>query len=99
MMSYMGFFSAPALDRRPVSCLQDNPPMNLMENVFRRILPIMLATVTLALSAPMLGRPLLAQGSAATQRAGGEANLVIPDLASVQFFGMPGRSLLMSGLV
>jgi len=75
--------------------------MNLMENVYRRILPIMLATVTLAFSAPMHGRTLLAQGSqpAVVQHAGGEANLVIPDLNSVTFMGMRGGSLLMGGLV
>src|SRR4051812_26800001 len=32
-------------------------------------------------------------------RAGGEANLILPDLASQQFLGMSGRALLMSGLV
>ena len=32
-------------------------------------------------------------------RAGGEANLVIPDLSSVDFLGIPGRTLLMGGLV
>src|SRR6476620_7927803 len=32
-------------------------------------------------------------------RVGGEANLVIPDLSSVSFLGMPGRTLLMAGLV
>jgi K(+)-stimulated pyrophosphate-energized sodium pump len=32
-------------------------------------------------------------------RAGGEANLILPDLASQQFLGMTGRALLMSGLV
>ncbi|MGH7664627.1 MAG: sodium-translocating pyrophosphatase [Gemmatimonadaceae bacterium] len=37
--------------------------------------------------------------SAATHRAGGEANLIIPDLAQAEFFGIPGRSLLMMGLV
>jgi K(+)-stimulated pyrophosphate-energized sodium pump len=76
--------------------------MNLMENVFRRILPIMLASVTLALSAPIHGRTLLAQGSqpAVTQHAGGEANLVIPDLTSVTFVGgMNGKLLLSTGLV
>src|SRR4026208_1752951 len=35
----------------------------------------------------------------AAHRAGGEANLVIPDLSSVSFLGMPGRTLLMAGLV
>ncbi|MGH7679214.1 MAG: sodium-translocating pyrophosphatase, partial [Gemmatimonadaceae bacterium] len=33
------------------------------------------------------------------QHAGGEANLVIPDLNSVQFLGMGGRTLLMYGLI
>src|SRR6476620_1775397 len=32
-------------------------------------------------------------------RVGGEANLVIPDLSSVSFLGIPGRTLLMGGLV
>ena len=33
------------------------------------------------------------------QHAGGEANLVIPDLNSVQFLGMGGKSLLAYGLI
>src|SRR5687767_3716528 len=33
------------------------------------------------------------------QHAGGEANLVIPDLNSVQFLGMGGKTLLMYGLI
>jgi len=76
--------------------------MNLMENVYRRILPIMLAAAALALSAPIHGRSLLAQGSqpAVVQHAGGEANLIIPDLTSVTFMGgMTGTSLLYTGLV
>jgi K(+)-stimulated pyrophosphate-energized sodium pump len=32
-------------------------------------------------------------------RVGGEANLIIPDLSSVDFLGIPGRTLLMGGLV
>src|SRR5665647_1330333 len=35
----------------------------------------------------------------ATQRPGGEANLVVPDLSSVSFLGMPGSRLLMLGLI
>ncbi len=35
----------------------------------------------------------------ATERAGGEANLVVPDLGSVSFLGMPGSTLLMLGLI
>jgi K(+)-stimulated pyrophosphate-energized sodium pump len=34
----------------------------------------------------------------ATQRHGGEANLVLPDLSSVQFLGMSGSALLLGGL-
>src|SRR6476469_8200707 len=34
----------------------------------------------------------------AAHRPGGEANLVVPDLSSVQFLGMPGSTLLMLGL-
>src|SRR5204863_6275573 len=36
---------------------------------------------------------------AAAGAAGGEANLILPDLSSQMFLGMNGRSLLMSGLV
>ncbi|HUQ46631.1 MAG TPA: sodium-translocating pyrophosphatase [Gemmatimonadaceae bacterium] len=35
----------------------------------------------------------------AAHRPGGEANLVVPDLSSVSFLGMPGTTLLMLGLV
>jgi K(+)-stimulated pyrophosphate-energized sodium pump len=35
----------------------------------------------------------------ATHRPGGEANLVVPDLSSVSFLGMPGSTLLMLGLI
>jgi K(+)-stimulated pyrophosphate-energized sodium pump len=84
--------------------------MNLMENAYRRILPIMLAIVMMVLAAPLHTTSLIAQtpqpGAAAAplQRpAGGEANLVIPDLTNttvnVTFFGMSGHRLLMSGLL
>ena len=35
----------------------------------------------------------------ATHQPGGEANLVVPDLSSVSFLGMPGSTLLMLGLI
>src|SRR6478672_8838745 len=35
----------------------------------------------------------------AAHRPGGEANLVVPDLSSVSFLGMPGSTLLMLGLI
>jgi len=81
--------------------------MNLMENAFRRILPIMLAIVMTVLAAPLHITSLIAQtpqpGAAIQRPAGGEANLVIPDLTNntvnVTFFGMSGHTLLMSGLI
>ena len=44
-------------------------------------------------------RPLLALQGAQGERPGGEANLLIPDLGSVQFFGLPGNTLLKFGLI
>jgi K(+)-stimulated pyrophosphate-energized sodium pump len=104
MNQSMGFFSAPA------PCLQDINPMNLMENAFRRILPIMLATVMALLAPPMHGHSLIAQViqpgaqpiAAPVQQphaAGGEANLIIPDLSQVDFFGVHGTTLLKGGLL
>jgi K(+)-stimulated pyrophosphate-energized sodium pump len=90
MMNNMGFFSAPP--RTP-------KPMNLMENAFRRTLPIILSLVLAALALPLHGASLMAQAGTSPQRAGGEANLVIPDLSQVQFFGVQGRTLLTFGLL
>ena len=66
----------------------------------RNLVPVALAAL-LALVASPLVRPLLALQAPAAQenRPGGEANLLIPDLSSVQFFGLPGHTLLMAGLV
>src|SRR6185503_5210670 len=47
-------------------------------------------------SAATLATP---EQTAPTHQMGGEANLIIPDLATVQFFGMSGHSLLMYGLI
>src|SRR4051812_2637922 len=90
----------------------DRGMKNRMENVFRRVLPV-LATVLLSLAAGPLTSALGAQGGAATEPAavqtaapqqgvrhtGGEANLVIPDLSSVKFLGIEGHTLLLSGIV
>jgi K(+)-stimulated pyrophosphate-energized sodium pump len=78
--------------------------MNLMENAFRRTLPIVLALLFAVAFAPLATSSALAQeaGTAAAapqQAAGGEANLVIPDLNSVQIMGLPGGKLLVWGLV
>ncbi len=48
---------------------------------------------------PVLWAQAAAQTAPAVQHAGGEANLVLPDLGSVDFQGINGRTLLMGGLV
>src|SRR5262245_4099777 len=64
--------------------------MTWMAQVCRRARPL----AALLLLLPSLA---LAQGEPA--HAGGEANLVVPDLSSQQFIGMTGRSLPMTGLL
>src|SRR5262245_38153888 len=64
--------------------------MTWMAQVCRRARP---------LAAVLLLLPSLAMAQGEPAHAGGEANLVVPDLTSQQFLGMSGRSLLMSGLV
>ena len=85
--------------------------MKLMDNAFRRCLPMCLAfflALFLAVVAGPLATASLAaqqapQSAQAAQTAGGEANLKIPDLTNttvpVTFFGVSGHSLLMFGLV
>src|SRR3954451_4372611 len=57
----------------------------------------MAATHT-TVSAAALDQPAAADQTA-TRSAGGEANLVLPDLSTVDFRGVNGRTLLMGGLV
>ncbi len=80
----------------------------LVTPVLRRAAPFILATLLALAGATMLAPPALAQVGtladsaqlqAPAHRPGGEANLVIPDLASVDFMGINGRSLLMAGLL
>ena len=88
--------------------------MNRLHAALRRLLPVLLLALLSAAALPALSRPLSAQAGAGASepaspgqvnapevahRAGGEANLVIPDLDQVEFLGIPGRTLLMSGLV
>jgi len=87
--------------------------MNLMENAFRRTLPLILVLMMAVLFGPLAASRLAAQQPGAQppsgvtqappQAAGGEANLRIPDLTNttvpVTFFGMSGHSLLMYGLI
>ena len=74
--------------------------------VFRRTLPFLYAALLALLAGSMAAPSAMAQVTAggvdSTQlqappahRPGGEASLVIPDLSSVDFLGIHGRSLLM----
>jgi K(+)-stimulated pyrophosphate-energized sodium pump len=89
--------------------------MKLMENVFRRRLPLALALLLSIVASPLAVSRIHAQASLAAaapaaapslvqeHQGGGEANLIIPDLKNqtvpVAFFGMSGHQLLMGGLV
>ena len=78
--------------------------MKLMENAFRRTLPIVLALLFAVAFTPLATSSAFAQATGAAaaapqQAAGGEANLIIPDLNSVQIMGLPGGKLLVWGLV
>jgi K(+)-stimulated pyrophosphate-energized sodium pump len=71
--------------------------MSIRMDTVRRALPWFWTCLTMFV-AQFVPAQLVAQ-QAPAQRPAGEANLVIPDLASVEFLGMPGRTLLMTGLV
>ena len=64
--------------------------MKLMEHLARRSSAVLLALTALAL-APLASAALFAQEA---QRAGGEANLVVPDLSNATFMGFNGRHLI-----
>ena len=70
----------------------------------RRFTPT-LAALALALGAlatpvaGVLGAQEVATAGQAPRHTGGEANLVIPDLSSVEFLGVNGHTLLMSGIL
>jgi K(+)-stimulated pyrophosphate-energized sodium pump len=75
--------------------------------VFRRVMPFMFAALLALVGGSMAAPSALAQvvGAAgdptqlqAPHRPGGEASLIIPNLDSVDFLGIHGRSLLMMGL-
>ncbi|MDQ6830843.1 MAG: sodium/proton-translocating pyrophosphatase, partial [Gemmatimonadota bacterium] len=70
-----------------------------MDTLFRRALPVCQALFAALVTGLLTASRLAAQGAQATQEVGGEANLKIPDLSSVQFLGIPGNKLLMGGLV
>ena len=75
---------------------------------FRRVMPFMFAALVALVGGSMAAPSALAQVAGvagdstqleAPHRPGGEANLVVPNLDSVDFLGIHGRSLLMMGLV
>jgi K(+)-stimulated pyrophosphate-energized sodium pump len=61
-------------------------------------LAVLLCLVAAPVAYAQSPAPAAAQPAAQVQHAGGEANLVLPDLGSVEFQGINGRSLLMAGL-
>ncbi|MDH5282835.1 MAG: sodium/proton-translocating pyrophosphatase, partial [Gemmatimonadota bacterium] len=77
--------------------------MHLMDGVCRRVRPWLAAVALLVTSAALIPSPVQAQDAAAPvvteHRPGGEVNLQLPDLASVDFLGFTGHEILLSGLV
>ncbi|HEU5184942.1 MAG TPA: sodium-translocating pyrophosphatase [Gemmatimonadaceae bacterium] len=71
--------------------------MSIRMDTVRRALPSLWTCLTM-FAALFVPPALVAQEAAQAHRPGGEANLVIPDLSSVEFLGMPGHTLLMTGL-
>jgi K(+)-stimulated pyrophosphate-energized sodium pump len=69
-----------------------------MINTFRILFLVALLGVSLP-AAVHAQTPGTAAAEAAQPHAGGEANLVLPDLSQAEFQGVNGRSLLMSGLL
>src|SRR5882672_10330562 len=74
--------------------------MRVTKVVGRLIVPILLLAALTATARPASAGAAESQAQpAAEPQGGGEANLVLPDLSSVDFRGINGRSLLMSGLL
>ena len=66
----------------------------------RAVLLALMALVVMAAPAVVMAQPELAAPAEAAERPhGGEANLVLPDLAQVSFLGVDGRTLLFAGLL
>jgi K(+)-stimulated pyrophosphate-energized sodium pump len=74
--------------------------MSVIKVVGRLIVPILLLAALTATARPAWAGAAESQAQPAVEpQGGGEANLVLPDLSSVDFRGINGRSLLMSGLL
>jgi K(+)-stimulated pyrophosphate-energized sodium pump len=71
--------------------------MTRMAALVRRTLPIALALLSALALGPLTG--VLSAQAAPARHEGGEATLVVPDLAQVHFGGVDGRTLLTFGLV
>jgi K(+)-stimulated pyrophosphate-energized sodium pump len=76
--------------------------VNVHRFLGRLLVPMLLLTALAA--APRSSwaaqpQPVGAAAQAAPEAAGGEANLILPDLSQVDFLGINGRTLLMGGLV
>jgi K(+)-stimulated pyrophosphate-energized sodium pump len=76
--------------------VSDTPPSCTGAPLLRRWLSAATAAGALALTPVRL---LAAQPGGAVEHHGGEANLVLPDLRTVQFLGLDGHTLLLFGLV
>src|SRR5579872_4897596 len=64
-----------------------------------RNLRVLFLLLTVAVALPMTLHAAAPIAAAQEAQAGGEANLVLPDLGTETFLGMNGRTLLMSGLI
>jgi K(+)-stimulated pyrophosphate-energized sodium pump len=62
------------------------------------MLGVLLCSALLAAPRPVLAAGIAQAETAAVHQSGGEANLVLPDLSSVDFHGVNGRLLLMGGI-
>ena len=71
--------------------------MHRMDTLARRALPLVTG-LAFAFGA-MLTTPLRLLAQQEEHKAGGEANLKIPDLSTVDFFGINGHKLLTFGLI
>ncbi len=77
--------------------------MNATDSVWRRVAgpwaaAVLLLSCVLLVAAVASAAPAVA-GAPAPHAGGGEASLVVPDLAQVRLLGLDGRTLLMTGLV
>ena len=61
--------------------------------------PLVLVAMLVLTVAPLVAQTQPAAPQTSTSHAGGEANLILPDLSQVSFMGVDGRSLLMVGIL